>query len=111
MPVEVSLDMARLVSEHRTLRDAVLALHAVRPETWGAEIFRLGLWIALPLIAMLLFVNMMLGIIARVAPQISIFSVGFPVTLSMGLLGVMFTLPLLEGPFTAALEQMLSFFR
>jgi flagellar biosynthetic protein FliR len=86
-------------------------LHAVRPETWGAEIFRLGLWIALPLIAMLLFVNMMLGIIARVAPQISIFSVGFPITLGVGLVGVMFTLPLLQGPFTAALEQMLTLFR
>ena len=86
-------------------------LHAVRPETWGAEIFRLGLWIALPLIAMLLFINMMLGIIARVAPQISIFSVGFPITLSVGLVGVMFTLPLLQGPFTAALEQMLTMFR
>jgi flagellar biosynthetic protein FliR len=86
-------------------------LHAVRPETWGSEIFRLGLWIALPLIAMLLFVNMMLGIIARVAPQISIFSVGFPITLGVGLIGVMFTLPLLQGPFTAALEQMLMLFR
>ena len=86
-------------------------LHAVRPETWGAEIFRLGLWIALPLIAMLLFVNMMLGIIARVAPQLSIFSVGFPITLGVGLVGVMFTLPLLQGPFTAALEQMLVMFR
>jgi flagellar biosynthetic protein FliR len=86
-------------------------LHAVRPETWGAEIFRLGLWIALPLIAMLLFVNMMLGIIARVAPQISIFSVGFPITLGVGLVGVMFTMPLLQGPFTAALEQMLMMFR
>src|ERR1700748_842565 len=67
-------------------------LHAVRPETWGAEIFRLGLWIALPLIAMLLFINMMLGILARVAPQISIFSVAFPITLGVGLIGVMFTL-------------------
>ena len=86
-------------------------LRAVRPETWGAEIFRLGLWIALPLIAMLLFINMMLGIIARVAPQISIFSVGFPITLGVGLVGVMFTLPLLQGPFTAALEQMLTLFR
>jgi flagellar biosynthetic protein FliR len=86
-------------------------LHAVRPETWGAEIFRLGLWIALPLIAMLLFINMMLGIIARVAPQISIFSIGFPITLGVGLVGVMFTLPLLQGPFTAALEQMLMLFR
>ena len=86
-------------------------LHAVRPETWGAEVFRLGLWIALPLIAMLLFVNMMLGVIARVAPQISIFSVGFPVTLGVGLIGITFTLPLLQGPFTAALEQMLALFR
>jgi flagellar biosynthesis protein FliR len=86
-------------------------LHTVRPETWGTEVFRLGLWIALPLIAMLLFVNMMLGVIARVAPQISIFSVGFPVTLAVGLVGILFTLPLLEGPFTAALEQMLGMFR
>ncbi len=33
VPVEVSLDMARLVSEHETLRDAVMALHSVRPES------------------------------------------------------------------------------
>lgn len=33
VPVEVSLDMARLVSEHETLRDAVFALHSVSPES------------------------------------------------------------------------------
>lgn len=32
VPVEVSLDLARLVSEHETLREAVNALAAVRPE-------------------------------------------------------------------------------
>ncbi|MEE1928170.1 decarboxylase [Streptomyces sp. TRM 70351] len=32
VPVEVSLDLARLVSEHQTLRDAVQALTAVAPE-------------------------------------------------------------------------------
>jgi maleate isomerase len=32
VPVEVTLDMARIVSEHETLREAVLALHAVEPE-------------------------------------------------------------------------------
>jgi hypothetical protein len=31
--------------------------------------------------------------------------------MSVGLIGVMFTLPLLQGPFTAALEQMLMLFR
>ncbi|MGW7006805.1 maleate cis-trans isomerase family protein [Streptomyces sp. NPDC054933] len=33
VPVEVSLDMARIVSEHETLREAVRALHAVKPES------------------------------------------------------------------------------
>ncbi len=86
-------------------------LHAVRPETWGAEIFKLGLWIALPLIGTMLFINLVLGVIARVAPQVGIFSVGFPVTLGVGLVGIAFSLPLLQGPFTVALEQMLSLFR
>ena len=86
-------------------------LHAVRPEAWGAEIFRLGLWIALPLIGMMLFINLVLGIIARVAPQVGIFSVGFPMTLGVGLVGIAFTLPLLQTPFVVALEHMLAFFR
>jgi maleate isomerase len=31
VPVEVSLDLARLVSEHQTLDDAVLTLNAITP--------------------------------------------------------------------------------
>src|SRR4051812_15167785 len=31
-------------------------LRTVQPQIWGAEVFRLGLWIALPLVGMLLFV-------------------------------------------------------
>ena len=86
-------------------------LRAVQPQVFGAEIFRLGLWIALPLIAMLLFVNLVLGIIARVAQQMNIFAIGFPITLSVGLLGVLLTLPMLQVPFTMALERMLSLFQ
>src|SRR6185312_15639707 len=41
-------------------------LRAVQPWVWGAEVFQLGLWIALPMVAMLLFVNLVLGIISRV---------------------------------------------
>jgi flagellar biosynthetic protein FliR len=81
------------------------------PHVWGAELFTLGLWVALPLIGMLLFVNLVLGVISRVAPQISIFSVGFPITLSVGLAGMLLTLPLLERPFTMALERMVSYFQ
>jgi flagellar biosynthetic protein FliR len=77
----------------------------------GREIFGMGLWIALPLVAMLLFVNMVLGIVARVAPQINVFAVGFPVTLGVGLLGMLLTLPMMEAPFTMALERMLAWSR
>ena len=37
-------------------------LRAAQPQVWGAEVFRLGLWIALPMMAMLLFVNLVLGV-------------------------------------------------
>jgi flagellar biosynthetic protein FliR len=86
-------------------------LRAVQPQVWGAEVFRLGLWIALPMIAMLLFVNLVLGIISRVAQQMNIFSIGFPITVSVGLIGVLLTLPMMQMPFTMALERMLSHFQ
>lgn len=86
-------------------------LRALQPQVWGAEIFRLGLWIAMPLIAMLLFSNLVLGVISRVAQQLQIFSIGFPVTMSVGLLGMLLTLPMLATPFQAALERMLTLFQ
>ena len=63
------------------------------------------------MIAMLQFVNLVLGIVSRVAPQMKVFAIGFPITISVGLLGMLLTLPLLNTPFTIALEQMLSHFQ
>lgn len=85
-------------------------LQAVQPYRWGAEIFSLGLWIALPLIAMLLTVNLVLGVISRVASQINVFSVGFPITLGVGLLGLLLTLPALQNPLQQAIGAMLARF-
>jgi flagellar biosynthesis protein FliR len=86
-------------------------LHQMAPHQWGAEIFSVGLWIALPLITMLLFVNMVLGAISRVAPQINIFAIGFPITLGVGLLGLVLTMPALERPFAMTLERLLEQFK
>ncbi len=86
-------------------------LRATEPQRWGAEIFSLGLWIALPLVAMLLFANLVLGIISRVAQQMNIFAIGFPITLGVGLLGILLTLPAMQAPFTMALERMLGHFQ
>jgi flagellar biosynthetic protein FliR len=85
-------------------------LRVAQPQRWGAEIFSIGLWIALPLITMLMFVNLVLGVISRVAPQIGVFSVGFPLTVSIGLIGMVATLPLMQTPFTVALERLLAVF-
>lgn len=86
-------------------------LRATAPHRWGAEIFSLGLWIALPLVAMLLFTNLVLGVISRVAQQMNIFAIGFPITMGVGLVGVLVTLPLMQVPFTMALERMLANFQ
>ena len=86
-------------------------VRSVQPQVWGAELFKLGLWIALPLTGMLLFTNLVLGIVSRVASQMNIFAIGFPITLGVGLLGALLTLPMMQVPFTLALEQMLAQFR
>jgi flagellar biosynthesis protein FliR len=86
-------------------------LRALQPQVWGAEVFAIGLWIALPLIGMLLFVNLVLGVISRVAAQMNVFAIGFPVTLGVGLLGMLLTLPMMQAPFTMALERMLTHFQ
>lgn len=91
--------------------DPFAFLRALEPQRWGAEIFSLGLWLALPLVAMLLFTNLVLGVISRVAQQMNIFAIGFPITLGVGLAGVLATLPMMETPFTMALERMLALFQ
>ncbi len=85
-------------------------MRTLEPQTWAVELFRLGLTIALPIVGMLLFVNLVLGMISRVSPQINVFAIGFPVTLSVGLLGLLFTLPMMQVPVQAALEAMLARF-
>jgi flagellar biosynthetic protein FliR len=86
-------------------------LRAVQPQTWGAELFSLGVWIALPMMTMMLFVNLVLGVISRVASQMNIFAIGFPITLTVGMIGMLFTLPYLQVPFTMAVERMLAHFQ
>ena len=53
---------------------------------WGSEIFKSGLLLSLPVLTALLITNLALGILTRAAPQLNIFAVGFPLTLSIGLL-------------------------
>lgn len=86
------------------------ALAKMKIYNLGADLFASGLWIALPMIGMLMFVNLALGIVSRVAPQMNIYAVGFPVTLSVGLVGIAATLPMLDQPFLALMERAMDVF-
>jgi flagellar biosynthetic protein FliR len=74
----------------------------------GGEIFSLALALALPFIALLLFITLTLGVISRVAPQFNVFAVGFPVTIGTGLLVLTMALSMIEAPLAAQLERILS---
>lgn len=74
----------------------------------GADVFRLGLQLALPFIAVLLIVNLALGVMARVAPQLNFMSVGMPATITVGFASLFLLLPYLEQPLTQALERSLT---
>jgi flagellar biosynthesis protein FliR len=91
--------------------DPFAFLRTLQPQVWGAEVFSIGLWIALPLVGMLLFVNLVLGVISRVASQMNVFAIGFPISLGVGLVGILLTLPMMQMPFTMALERMLAQFQ
>jgi flagellar biosynthetic protein FliR len=86
-------------------------LSQVQPQVWGAEVFKLGLWISLPVVSMLMLVNMVMGLVARVAPQMNIFSIGFPITLGVGFTGLWLTLPMMQTPLAMALERMMGYFQ
>jgi flagellar biosynthetic protein FliR len=76
----------------------------------GTELFASALWIALPMVGMLMFANLALGFVSRIAPQMNIFAVGFPVTLVVGLIGIAVTLPMLDQPFMALMEKVIEVF-
>jgi flagellar biosynthesis protein FliR len=73
--------------------------------TWSSRMFAGGLLLTMPIIVSLLLVNISLGVATRAAPQLNIFSVGFPVTLMLGMLLVWLTLPDVLDQFTGSLTQ------
>ncbi len=76
----------------------------------GSDLFASALWIAMPMIGMLMFTNLALGIISRVAPQLNIFAIGFPITLMVGLVAIAFALPMLDQPFITLMGRVIDIF-
>jgi flagellar biosynthetic protein FliR len=79
--------------------------------------FEMGVKLALPLMGMTFLIYLVLGILGRVMPQMNVLFLGFPLTISVGLLVLGFGLPLfsslfqqsivgLEGMLVGMLEEM-----
>ena len=72
---------------------------------WGGRIFSAGLQISLPMIAALLITNLALGILTRAAPQLNLFAIGFPITLSLGFVLIGIALPYMTTPLERLLQE------
>ncbi len=71
----------------------------------GGWVFSAGLIASLPAAVALLVVNVALGIITRASPQLNIFSIGFPITLMLGLLAVWLSLRGFTDLFSALSDE------
>jgi flagellar biosynthetic protein FliR len=60
---------------------------------WSGRLFAAGVLLSLPIVGVLLLINLGFGVASRSAPQLNIFSVGFPVSLLIGLLLIWKGLP------------------
>lgn len=88
------------VAEDGITRNGLLEIVA-----WGSRLFAGGLLIALPIVGAMLMVNMGMGVVMRAAPQLNIFSVGFPVTMLLGFALMWVTMPNLFNVFNEFLDD------
>ncbi|MFK7828941.1 MAG: flagellar biosynthetic protein FliR [Congregibacter sp.] len=70
----------------------------------GSQLFATALLLALPTLTAILMINVAFGVITRAAPQLNIFSVGFPVTILAGFMVMLLSLP----GFITALQRFLN---
>lgn len=61
----------------------------------GAGLFQMGLWLALPVIAVLLAANLAVAVVSRAAPQINVISVGFAIFMLLGIAAMIALVPFL----------------
>ncbi len=77
----------------------------------AGEMFLLGLKVAIPVIVALLMANVTIGIFARVIPQLNVLLFSFPVTITLGLLMLGFSLPILSGILTQEISGLKTVFQ
>ena len=111
-----SLFFLAIDGHHVVIAALAQSFHALPPGSWpdgqifmgvvhtASDIFASGIRIALPLVIVLLFTNLALGVMTRASPQVNLFAVGFALTLIVG--GVMLAVQMtqIDGPFMRLFE-------
>ncbi|MES2354480.1 MAG: flagellar biosynthetic protein FliR [Pseudomonadota bacterium] len=77
--------------------DTKLALGWYTLALQGGTILSSGFHLALPVLSTLLLTNVALGVLTRAAPQLNVFSIGFPLTLLIGIGALTLAIPYM-GP-------------
>lgn len=72
---------------------------------FGSQMFIGAIWIALPALISILVITLAMGIMTRAAPQLNIFSVGFPATMLAGFIILMLIMPSVLPRFNQLLLQ------
>lgn len=71
----------------------------------GSLIFEAGVSMSLPIVVALLVTNLSIGVMTRAASQLNIFAVGFPITLGVGFIALLLTIPMLLPATLRVFEQ------
>ncbi|MEN8128929.1 MAG: flagellar biosynthetic protein FliR [Pseudomonadota bacterium] len=72
---------------------------------WASAMFSGAVLVALPALISLLMVNLAFSMMTRTAPQLNIFAVGFPMTLMLGFIFILFSVPALEPQVSRLLTE------
>lgn len=73
--------------------------------SWVSQMFAGAVQIALPAMAALMMVNLAFGVISRAAPSLNLFAVGFPITMLLGFLILIFSMPNIIDAFARILAE------
>lgn len=78
---------------------------------WASWMFAAALVVAIPIQTTLLIVNISFGVVAKAAPQLNIFALGFPIAMIMGLLILSMTMGDFADAFQNYLNELFEFLK
>lgn len=75
---------------------------------FGSFMFQAAVSMALSAICTMLIVNFTLGVMTRAAPQLNVFSLGFAISMVVGMMAIVLSLNAFMGNFTADFDEVVS---